>query len=245
MEQTKVIVKKDTNRRSLYKLGAIAAFLAAIIFRRNWSAEADILLPVDIPVTALEWFNLINENRLLGLVMLDFFDIVNNALVGFIFFTLYYALKDTNEIYMKLANIICFIGVAVHFASNQAFSMLTLSDHYFAASEAEKSVFLTAGEALLAINNPGIINQGSGIYVSMFLISFSGLLISLVMLQSNLFTRMTAYFGILANGLMLSYFITITLSPTMGWITIPLSAIPLLIWYILIGVKLYKLSKEL
>ncbi len=244
MEETEERLKIKTTRRSLYKIGAAAAFLAALLFRRNWSAEADILFPIDIPVTALDWFNLINENRLLGLVMLDFFDIVNNALVGIIFFTLYYLLKDTNEIYMRFANIICFVGITVHFASNQAFSMLTLSDHYFAASEVDKSIFLTAGEAILAINNPGIISQGSGIYVSMFLISFSGLLISLVMLQSNVFNRLTAYFGILANGLMLSYFITIIISPTMGWLPIPLSAIPLMVWYILIGVKLYKLSKE-
>ncbi len=244
MEQTKNIVKTETTKRGLYKIGAISAFLAAFLFRRNWSAEADVLLPVDIPVTALEWFTLIHENRLLGLIMMDFFDMVNYAIVGIIFFTLYYALKDTNEIYMRFANIICFVGMAVSFVSNQAFSMFSLSDHYFAASDADKSVFLTAGEAILAINNPGIMNQGSGIYVSMFLIGFSGLMISIIMLQSNVFGRITAYFGILANGVGLTYFLTIIIFPTIGWIPIPLSAIPLLIWYILIGVRLYKLSKE-
>ncbi|MCK4821225.1 DUF4386 family protein, partial [bacterium] len=135
--------------------------------------------------------------------------------------------------------IICFVGITVSFASNQVFAMLSLSDNYFAASETDKSVFLTAGEAILAI-----MNQGNGIYVSMFLIGFSGLIISIIMLQSNVFSRITAYFGILANGVGLCYFITIIISPTLGWLPIPLSAIPLLIWYILIGVKLYKLSKE-
>ncbi|MHA2247424.1 MAG: DUF4386 family protein [Candidatus Hodarchaeales archaeon] len=239
MEQTGNRLKTETTRRSFYKVGAAAAFLAAFLFRRNWSAEADVLLPVDMPVTVLEWFTLIHENRLLGLIMMDFFDLVNNALVGIIFFTLYYALKDTNEIYMRFANIICFVGIAVSFASNKAFAMLSLSDHYFAASEADKSVFLTAGEAILAS-----MNQGSGIYISMFLIGLSGLIISIIMLQSNVFSRITAYFGILANGVGLSYFITIIILPTIGWLPIPLSAIPLLIWYILIGVKLYKLSKE-
>lgn len=239
MEQTKNILKTETSRRSLYKVGATAAFLAAFIFRRNWSAEADVLLPVDIPITVLEWFTLIHENRLLGLIMMGFFDLVNYALVGIIFFSLYYALKDTNEICMRFANIICFVGIAVSFASNQAFAMFSLSDHYFAALGADKSAFLSAGEAILAINN-----QGSGIYISLFLIGFSGLIISIIMLQSNVFSRTTAYFGILANGVGLSYFITIIILPTIGWLPIPLSAIPLMIWYILIGVKLYKLSKE-
>lgn len=241
MEQTKNL--SETTRKSLYKIGAVAAFLAAFLFRRNWSAEADILLPVDIPVTALEWFTLIHENKFLGLIMMDFFDMVNYALVGIIFYTLYYALKDTNEIYMRFASIICFVGMAVSFASNQAFSMFSLSDHYFTASEVDKPIFLAAGEALLAINNPGIINQGSGLYVSMFLIGFAGLIISIIMLQSNVFSRITAYFGILANGVGLTYFVTIIISPTWGWLPIPLSSIPLMIWYILIGVKLYKLSK--
>jgi uncharacterized membrane protein len=239
MEQTKNILKTEASRRSLYKIGAAAAFLAAFIFRRNWSAEADLLLPVDMPATTLEWFTLIHENRLLGLIMLDFFDLVNNALVGIIFFTLYYALKDTNEIYVRFANIICFVGIAVSFASNQAFAMFSLSDHYFAASEADKSVFLTAGEAILAI-----MNHGSGIYVSMFLIGLSGLLFSIIMLQSNGFSRITAYFGILANGAITTGAITIIIIPSIGWLPIPFSAIPLLIWYILIGVTLNKLSKE-
>lgn len=239
MDQTKNLLKTDSSRKSLYQVGTVAAFLAAFLFRRNWSAEADLLLPVDMPVTVLEWFTLIHDNRLLGLIMLDFVDLVNYTLVGIIFFTLYYALKDTHEIYMRLAILICTIGVAVAFASNQAFTMLSLSDKYFAAVEAEKSVFLTAGDVILAI-----MTQGSGSYISLFLVGFSGLMISIIMLYSDVFGRITAYFGILANGVGLSYFITIIILPTIGWIPIPLSAIPLMIWYILIGVQLYKLSKE-
>ncbi|MHA1946104.1 MAG: hypothetical protein ACW97W_08375 [Candidatus Hodarchaeales archaeon] len=216
MEQTNNMVKTETTMKNLYKVGAAAAFLVAFVFRRNWSAEADILLSIDIPVSATEWFNLIQENRLLGIIMLNFFDMVNIALVGVVFFTLFYALKDSN-----------------------AFALLSLSDRYFAASEADKSIFLSAGEALLTIND-----QGSGIYISMFLIGLSGLIISIIMLQSNVFSRKTAHFGILANGVGLSYFITIIILPTIGWIPIPLSAIALLIWYILIGVRLYQLSKE-
>ena len=238
LEKPNNISNSESSIRSVYKIGAAAAFLAAIIFRRNWSAEADLLLPVDMPVTVLEWFNLFHENSLLGLIMMDFFDMVNYALVGVIFFTLYYALRDTNEIYMRFAIIISSVGVAVYFASNHAFTMLSLSDRYFAASAADKSIFLSAGEAVLAIH------QGSGSYASLFLIGLSGLIISIIMLQNNVFSRITAYFGVLANGVLLSYFITIIVLPTIGWFPIPLSAIPLMIWYILVGVKLYKLSKD-
>jgi len=69
-------------------------------------------------------------------------------------------------------------------------------------------------------------------------------MISLIMLQNDVFSRLTAYFGILANGAITITPLTMIMIPSIGWLPIPLSAIPLLIWYLLIGIKLYKLSKE-
>lgn len=54
-------------------------------------------------------------------------------------------------------------------------------------------------EALLAINDPGAIYQGTGIHTSLLLVTLAGLIISLVMLRSSIFGKITAYVGILAN----------------------------------------------
>lgn len=226
-------------RSRFHLIGAISAFLTALLFRRNWSAEAGLLFPdTTVPVTALEWFTLIQENRFLGLVLLDFFDIINYICVAITFFVLYYVLKDEKEIMMRCATVICYIGLVVSIVSNQAFSMLFLSDKYFSASIADQQYFIAAGEALLTIN------QGFGDYFSLFALALSGFIISLVMYQTEIFSKLTVFMGILANGLLLSFFITIIISPEIGWIPIPLSSIPLLIWYLLIGLKLVKIEKN-
>jgi hypothetical protein len=95
---------------------------------------------------------------------------------------------------------------------------------------------------LLAINNPGVLYQGTGIYVSLFFVLLAGLIISIVMLRSGMFSRTTAYMGILANGFGLSYFVALSFVPTIyAWPTI-LSAPFRVVWYVLIARKLLQLG---
>jgi hypothetical protein len=103
-------------------------------------------------------------------------------------------------------------------------------------------MFLAAGEALLAINNPGAIYQGTGIYTSLFLVLLAGLIISIVMLRNGIFSRATAYTGVLANGFGLSYFIALAFVPTIYALPTILSAPFRVVWYVLIARKLFQLS---
>jgi hypothetical protein len=90
--------------------------------------------------------------------LLNVFDMVNYALVGLMFLALYGALRRANQSAMVVATASGLVGIAVTFASNQAFSMLSLSNQYAAATtEGQRSMLLAAGEGLLAINNPGAI----------------------------------------------------------------------------------------
>ena len=144
---------------------------------------------------------------------------------------------------MAIATVVGFVGIAVYFASNQAFSMLSLSDQYAAATtDAQRSLFLSAGEALLAINNPGAIYQGTGIYVSWFLIPLAGLIISIVMLRSSVFSKATAYVGILANGFRLSHFIALAFAPALIAFPTSISAPFRVTWLVLIALGLFRLG---
>ena len=79
---------------------------------------------------------------------------------------------------MIVATTFGFVGIAVYFSSNQAFSMLSVSDRYaVATSDAQRTFVQVAGESLLAIHNPGDITQGAGVHLALFLVLFSGLLI--------------------------------------------------------------------
>ena len=236
---------EDSKWNSIYKIGGVAALIAVIFFRRYLSAELMAFngfgvfdVPKEAPVTAIEWFTLLQENKFVGLALLDAFDLVNYALVGFIFLALYAALRKADQTAMGLATIFSIIGVTVYFASNQALSLLHLSEQYTAAtSESQRSLYLAAGEALLANT------QGTGIHISLFLVLLAGLIVSIVMLRSDIFTKATAATGILANSFGLSYFIVLVFAPAISWLPPTISAPFRLIWYVLIAIKLFKLGK--
>ncbi len=216
---------EDSAWKTLYCIGGAAALIAALIFRRNLGAEVSLFSGQMPPVAAGDWLALLQSDRLLGLTYLNLFDLVNYALVGLMLVTLYPALRRVNQRFMAIAVSIELIGVAVYFASNKAFSMLALSGGYAAAtSDAGRATFLAAGEALLAINNPGATYHGTGIYASLFLVTLAGLIVSVVMLRSDLFSRATAYLGILAHVLLLGYFVALIFAPSLTFV--PLRLLP-------------------
>jgi hypothetical protein len=210
----------EADWKPLYKMGALAALIAVLVFQRYIAAEMSAFngfgifdMPETMPSTALDWFTLLQHNTFVGLILLSVFDLINYFLVGLIFLALYVALWRVNRSAGAIAIILGLVGIIVYFASNQALRMLHLSQQYAAAaSEAQRAMYLAAGEALLAVNN-----SGTGIYISLFLVLLAGLIISLVMLRSEEFGWGTAVAGILANGLGLAYYPALVFTPAIIW----------------------------
>jgi len=240
----------DSSGKTLYRLGGIAALLAAIVFRRNLAEEFMLFRqlgifhsgPRALPNTVMDWYSILHNYRLIGLTFLNLFDMVNYALVGLIFLGLDAVLRRVNRSCMRLATVLVLVAVAVYFASNQAFALLSLSDQYAAAAtDAERSELLAAGQALLAVHNSGA-NYGHGIYVSYLFVNLAGLIAATVMLRSRVFGKVAAYTGILANIFGLGYYLTQMFAPALSVIPISAAAPLLLVWYILIGRKLLQLG---
>lgn len=243
----------DSAWKGLYYAGGAAAVAMVVLFRRFFATELIMFrgfgifdVPDTMPIGAIGWFLLLQKNRLLGLVLFDLVDLINYVLLGVIFLALYGALRETNKGTMIAATAFGFVGIAVYGASNQAYSMLSLSNSYAAAqTEAEQAMFLAAGEALLAIHNPGKLQQGTGIYVSFFLVLLAGLLISIVMLRSTRFNKATAYAGIAANLFALGYFPALALGSDIVWVFPTVSAPFRMVWYILIAIGLFRLAANI
>lgn len=240
----------DPGRKSLYRVGGVAALVAGVIFRRNIAAEIGLFSQHTPPVTVSNWFVLLQNNRLLGLAFLNIFDLVNYALVGLMFLAFYAVLERANKSTMAIVTTFGFVGIAVYFASNTAFSMLSLSDQYAAAtSEAQRTMLLAAGQALLAINrfsSPGA-HPGAGGYLSLLLVAVAGMITSVIMLRSAVFNRVTAYVGIVASALDLAYCIVYAFVPTvdselLAVCFIPAAGLFLMIWHVLVGWRLYQLG---
>ena len=230
----------DSTYQGLYKLGGIAALIVAVLTL----GEVIILAFYPQPATVSGWFILFQSNKFIGL--LDFWGLEFPMYIMFIivFLALYFALRKANKILMAIAMIIALLGIGIFLATNNPFSMLSLSNQYAAATtDVERSTFLAAGQAILANTNQRAVG---GFNVGFFLVSVAGLIVSSVMLQSNSFSKFTAYVGILANALSLADYLrqAVTSSVIIALLVILPSALFLVIWFVLVGRRLYQLGSR-
>lgn len=250
MKKTYPIDTYTANWRFLYRLGGIAALIAVVVFRRNLSAEFSAFngfgifkVPQTMPVSAGDWFALLNSSRFVGLVYLGLTDLINYMLVGLLFLALGAALWKTNRGAVLLALTLAWAGIIIFIATNQAFSMLSLADQFANASgDARRSLLLAAGEALLAVNNPGRALPGLGSLSALFLVTLSALAFSVLMLRSDTFKKPSAWVGILSADFQLFYFPFLFLAPDLVALPFVLSAPFRVTWYVLTAIKLFKLA---
>jgi hypothetical protein len=240
----------DPRWRGLYIMGGVAALLAVLIFRRSFGTELVTFggfgvfdVPTAQPSTSAGWFALLQDDPLLGLLLFDVVDMINYALLALVFLALFAALHRANRSAMIIATAFGLVGTGVYLASNHALAMLSLSRQFAAAtSDAQGAMFLAAGEALLAIYNPGSIQRGTGFYAGYGLVILAGLIISVVMLRSQVFSKATAWVGILANALVLVDFVILAFVPAIyGWPTAT-SALFRVTWMVLIALGLFRLA---
>jgi len=234
--------------KSLYRIGGAAALICALVYLIALAIYVPANLAGPPPGTVLEWFTLFQTNPLTGLFFLGLADIVIMILWGPMSLALYTALKQANKTWAMFATAFVFVGIAVYLATNTAFSMLSLSHKYAAATtEAEKSIVLAAGQAMIAVS------EGTGgQYTGMPLAWLAGLILSAVMLRSEAFSKATAWVGILGLGLLVASMPFATYTTT-GPTTAIVSAIVAvtyigggllsLAWYILVGLRLLKLGR--
>ena len=239
--------------KALYIVGAVAALVAVTLFRRNFGIEVmqfrgfGIIrgVPAEWPSSAMDWYTLLESNAFVGLILLNVVDVANYGLVGLMFLALYGALRRASKSAAVIATVCAVVGIGVYFASNQALALLSLSRQYAeAATDAQRSVLLAAGESLLAIEHSSGAYQGTGVHMSFFLVVTAGLIASLVMLRSSIFGRATAIVGILANGIRLCGFFTLVLTPSLYSLAIPISAPFRVTWYVLIAIGLFRLARR-
>jgi hypothetical protein len=229
----------DQGWTPLHKTGAIAALLAAILFRRNIGAEVSLFTGVaGIPTHAAEWFSLLQTKPFVGMSFLAVFDLCNYFLEGLVFLGLAAALWQTGRSRVAMALASGLVGIAVSFATNISLSIMSLSQQYAAAAtEAQKSALLAAGQALLAFNSPMTNFPGAGTYLTWLLVALAGLTFSSLLLRSN---RVPALVGLLAAGCDLAFCLTFAFWPTLQVILMSLGGAFWMIWHLLVGRMLWK-----
>jgi hypothetical protein len=199
-----------------YKAGGIVAIILLLLT----IAQMVVFLAWPPPTTVEGFFALFQSSWLRGLLSLDLIYVVINALLILLYLAFYFILKRTNEVVITVALILGLVGIAAYFSSNTSFQMLSLSNHFAsAATDAQRAVYLGAGEALLATY------AGTAFNVYYILNAITLLIFSVVMLKGSIFSRTTAYFGLAAGILML-------IPSTAGTIGIYFSLASLIPWIV-------------
>jgi hypothetical protein len=164
------------------------------------------------------------------------------AMFALVFLALYFSLRSHNPSAMAIALSLALVGVAIFFATNNPFSMASLSRlHSAATDDAQRSAVLAAAEAVLANTNQRAVG---GYNSALFFVSIAGLIVSSVMLHSGYFHRTPAYVGILAFGLSLADYLRqlLTASVMIALLVILPGALLLVIWFVLVGRRLLQMG---
>jgi hypothetical protein len=228
----------DARWQGLWKLGGVAALAIAVLLLGEIAVYA--LLPRS--TTAMEHLALFHDRWLVGLLTLDLLGMISYLLFVPMILALYVVLRRTSESVMIVATAVFFVGIADFFATNTAFSMLSLSGQYAnAATETERAMVLAAGQAMLTLFNE------NAFLVSYVIVSAAWVMISGVMLRSAVFGRLTSWAGILAGA---AGIVAVVLEHITGTGALLASAIGLyfaaivllLIWVALAGRRLLQLG---
>jgi hypothetical protein len=230
--------------KSVYVFGGIAAILSLI------AVMVDIVIGSStggnlsqLPQTAVERFAQFQQNAWLGLYNLDLLNAVNQLISIPIYFALYAALRKTNKPFALFGLILFLVGTTTLVANNTALPMLELSNKFVAADEPQKALLAAAGEAMLARGEHGSL----GAFFGFLLPTLSALVMSLVMLQGNVFSKANAYIGIVGNTFMLIYVVLVTFAPAVKDMAMAFAmpgGLLLLVWMILFTIRLFHLGNS-
>jgi len=233
----------DSNEKTLCRIGAVAALITVLVM------VSEILITFlpgggargEATETVLDWFTLLQNSPLMGLRNLGLINMIATLLSIPMFFALYTAHRKSDQVYAALALIIFLIGATVYLANNRAFPMLSLSGKYAdATTDVQRSLYVAAGEAMLAQAE----SHTPGTFVGFLFSETSSIAISIVMLRSRLFSKTTAYAGIVGFGLLFIFEILASFVPT--WFSVAMifavtGGLASITWYGLIARGLFKL----
>jgi hypothetical protein len=221
--------------KNLYRMGAAAPLLTLLFY----ISEFTLISWYTFPSSMEEWFQLCQQSKLLGLFYLNSLDILSITLLGLMFLALFMALRKTDQDWMLAATFFALLGVVVFVVPRTAaLSILTLSDrHALASSGEEQARLLAAGEALGSLSLPTPQTAG------FFFMAIGVLILSVVMLRTQSFSRITAWLGILASVATFADDISLVVYPAVSTTLMILSGLFWIPWWLMISRELFRLNK--
>jgi hypothetical protein len=227
----------DPAWKNLYFAGGIAAF-AQLVSILALAVVMAALGPK--PASVEEYFALHQQSPLESILRGDFLLLFLMGAYLFTFPALYFALRSISPVIALIATLMTLMAVTGFFVSESTFSMFYLGEQFGqAVSEAQRSRLLAAGEAVIASD----IWNSSGGYMGGILLQGAGILISVIMLRSRDFSKVTAWSGLLGNGFDLIQHILHPFAPTFSASISMFMGLFYIVWFPMLGIDLLRLGR--
>ncbi|MGB7538380.1 MAG: DUF4386 family protein [Anaerolineales bacterium] len=222
----------ESRWKDLYRWGGIssAAGIAAIAL----GVVAFIIWPYSPnAVSTAEVYAQVLTDRIGALMGLDLLYLVGNLFAIPLVLAMYVALRKVNESYALIAMVLGIMGLLLLLAARPILEVVTLADRYAAATtDAERTILLAAGEPLL------LLFTGTSYYVSYLIGTLSLLIYAFLMLEGKIFSKATAWVGIVTNVVAFGMFI-----PVVGLPLAFLSLAGLVVWNIQLARRFFQLAR--
>jgi hypothetical protein len=222
--------------RSLCRIGGIAAFLLIVY---SVAMMAQMVVLGGQPTSAAQAFDLLQHHRIVGLLRLDLPTVAVMPLYYLLFLGLFAALRRSNQALALLSTALAFVGVTLVLSTPTALSMVPLSDKFAAATtDAARAQLLTVGESIMAAD----IWHNTGAILGGILVQCGAVLISVVMLRGRVFSKTTAWLGIVMHTLDLAHIVGGLFVPVTGVVLLAIAGPLYPIWFFLVGRRLLQLA---
>lgn len=237
-EYEKGIHKGCGDLGGLCRVGGIAALLLIIY---SLAMMVQMVVLGGQPASAAQAFDLLQHHRAVGLLRLDLPTVAVMPLYYLVFLGLFAALRRSDHARALLSTALAFAGITLVLATPTALSMIPLSDKFAgASSDAARNQLLAAGEALMAAD----IWHSTGAILGGVLVQCGAVLISVVMLRGGVFSKTTAWLGIIMHGLDLAHIVGGLFLPVSGMILMAIAGPLYPVWFFLVGHRLLRLASN-
>lgn len=180
---------------SFIKIGKVAVILQiitlimGILINIIWGA---------VPTSVQEYFLMFEENWVLGMIRDESYNIVIIFLYLFSTTAVLFSLKDNLKPMLIYGILFVLISVILVLTIHTGFSMMYLGDQFHLANTPElKRELLIAGSSIVSQN----MWHSSGGFFAGLLMQGGWFMISLAMIESKIFSKLTIISGLLCNGL--------------------------------------------
>ena len=223
--------------KSLYRIGSISAVLQLVAIL-SFAVVMGVL--GSKPSSAEEYFTIYQNSRLEAFLRGDILLLVMIGSYLGTFPALYVALRRHSPIYAALATVFTLIAVTGTFATESTFSLLHLGGQYVNATGAQQTQLIAAGEAIIASD----MWNGTAAYMGGILLQGSGVMISVIMLHSKDFSKVTAWSGLLGNGFDLTQHILHIFLPSVSSVIAMFMGVFYFVWFPMLAWDFFKLSRR-